>query len=74
MFHPLEIFLQKADIKHQTLAEEIGKTRQTIDNWLKEGGYKVDYDGRSFQVNWITRPGKLVYVSKKPNIVPRVES
>lgn len=64
MFEPLEEFLKNAKIKPRGLAQMIGKTRQTIDNWLKEGGYKVDYDGRTMEVNWITRPGQLVYVRR----------
>jgi|TARA_Y100000034_G_C6541211_1_gene233457 hypothetical protein len=58
----LEEFFANVDIKPRGLAKMIGKTRQTIDNWLDEGGYNIDYDGRTGQVNWITRPGKLVYV------------
>ena len=62
MLEPLDTYLQIERIKPEGLAQRIGKTRQCIDNWLKRGGYKVDYNGRTMKINWIKSPGRMVYV------------
>jgi|TARA_Y100000310_G_scaffold293811_1_gene323726 hypothetical protein len=61
MFDTLEEYLQVSRKSKRQMANDIQKTERSIRNWLSEGGYKVDYDGRTFQVNWITAK-RLVYV------------
>lgn len=69
MYDTLEKYLQVSGKSQIQMAIDIKKTRRTIHNWLhpnpkkkKKGPFHVDYDGRTFQINWVTCPGSLVYV------------
>ena len=67
MFGTLEEYLQRSGKSKHDMAADIEKTERTIRDWLHPpehlpGNYHVDYDGRTFQVNFVTCPGRLVYV------------
>ena len=69
MYHELNEYLERTGKTPVQLGQMIGRPHQSIYNWLKKGGYKVDYDGRTFRVNWVTRPGKIVYIRKTADVV-----
>ena len=50
----LEDYLLISQKSRFDLADDLKMHERSVRNWLKEGGYKVAFDGRSFKVHSIT--------------------